>query len=101
MRNVLKRSAMTLVLALTVFTVHDSDVDVIGDEPIYHDGKCIGWITSGGYAHSAGQSVAIGFVPREVATESEGFEIEILGQNYKANPQREPLFDPDASHMRS
>ncbi len=86
---------------MTVFTVHDSEVDVIGDEPIYHKDKCVGWITSGGYAHAAGKSVAIGFVPKDVAGESDGFEIEILGQNYKASPQREPLFDADASHMRS
>jgi len=87
--------------AMTVFTIHDNEVDVIGDEPIYHGGKCVGWITSGGYAHSAGQSVAIGFVPNEIAAEADGFEIEILGQNYKASPQRDPLFDADASHMRS
>ena len=87
--------------ALTVFTVHGNEVDVIGDEPIYHNGECVGWITSGGYAHAAGQSVAIGFVPTEVASETDGFEIEILGQNYKASPQQDPLFDADASHMRS
>ena len=87
--------------AMTVFTVHGNEVDVIGDEPIYHKDKCVGWITSGGYAHAAGQSVAIGFVPTDVAGETDGFEIEILGQNYKASPQKDPLFDADASHMRS
>jgi dimethylglycine dehydrogenase len=53
--------------ALTVFTVDGNDVDVIGDEPVYHNGKCVGWITSGGYAHAAGKSVAMGYMPRDIA----------------------------------
>jgi dimethylglycine dehydrogenase len=87
--------------AITVFTVHDNDVDVIGDEPIYHDGKCVGWVTSGGYAHAAQKSVAIGYVPGELANETKGYEIEILGQTYKASVQRDALFDADARQMRA
>jgi dimethylglycine dehydrogenase len=87
--------------ALTVFTVHDAEVDVIGDEPVYHNGKCVGWITSGGFAHGAGRSVALGYIPRELVNETNGFEIEILGQVYKASPQAEPLYDADASLMRA
>jgi dimethylglycine dehydrogenase len=86
--------------ALTVFTVDGNDVDVIGDEPVYHKGKCVGWITSGGFAHAAGKSVAMGYIPRDIADETDGFEIEILGSIFKATPQAEPLFDPAASEMR-
>ena len=87
-------------LALVCFTVETRDVDVIGDEPIWHDGKVIGWVTSGGFAHWAGKSVAMGYVPREIAAAETGFEIEIIGKRYKASPQRQPLFDPDGSRMR-
>jgi dimethylglycine dehydrogenase len=85
---------------LTVFTVKGEEVDVIGDEPIFHNGKCIGWVTSGGFAHAANKSVAMGYLPRDIAKENNGFQIEILGSIYDATPQREPLFDPDASQMR-
>ena len=87
--------------ALTVFTVVGNEVDVIGDEPVYHNGKCVGWITSGGYAHAADKSVAMGYIPRELMNETNGFEIEILGQIYKAVPQAEALFDADAKQMRA
>ncbi|MGB7205737.1 MAG: FAD-dependent oxidoreductase, partial [Anderseniella sp.] len=86
---------------LTVFTVAGNEVDVIGDEPVYHNGKCVGWITSGGYAHAADKSVAMGYIPRELMNETNGFEIEILGQIYKAVPQAEALFDADAKQMRA
>ena len=56
-------------LRLITFTVDTKDVDVIGDEPIYHDGKVLGWVTSGGYAHHAQKSVAMGYVPKEIGGE--------------------------------
>lgn len=87
-------------LRLLTFTVETKDVDVIGDEPVWHKGKVIGWITSGGYAHYVGQSVALGYVPKEIALEGEGFEIEIIGKRHKARPQREPLFDAKGERMR-
>ena len=45
--------------------------------------------------------VATGYIPRELVSESNGFEIEILGQIYKARPQAQPLYDADASLMRA
>ena len=87
-------------LKLVTFTVETKDVDVIGDEPIWLKGKVLGWVTSGGYAHHVGKSVALGYVPKEVADEEDGFEIEIIGKRYNARPQREPLFDPQGTRMR-
>jgi dimethylglycine dehydrogenase len=85
---------------LLAFTVETRDLDVIGDEPVWHDGAVVGWITSGGYAHWAGKSVALGYVPLAIADADEGFKIEIIGKRYPASPQRQPLFDPDGKRMR-
>ena len=43
-------------------TVDANDADAIGDEPVWHDGKVVGWVTSGGYGHTVGKSVALGYV---------------------------------------
>jgi len=88
-------------LRLITFTVDTKDVDVIGDEPIYHGGRVLGWVTSGGYAHHAQRSVAMGYVPKEISESEDGFEIEIIGRRYPARPQREPLFDPKGERMRA
>ncbi|MES0812035.1 FAD-dependent oxidoreductase [Roseibium sp. SCPC15] len=84
------------------FVVDASDADVMGDEPIWHDGKVIGWITSGGFGHFVGKSLAQGYVPSEMATDTStgAFEIEILGERCKATIIEEPLFDPKAERMR-
>ena len=83
------------------FTVDADDADAIGDEPVWHDGKVVGWVTSGGYAHTAGQSVALGYVPAALAAANSGFEIEIIGERRKAVRLDEPLFDPKGLRMRA
>ncbi|HET7727309.1 MAG TPA: FAD-dependent oxidoreductase [Candidatus Limnocylindrales bacterium] len=82
----------------------EAPADVIGDEPIWHDGKVVGWVTSGGYGHSVGRSIALGYVPSELAEPDapggQSFEIEIIGRRRPARLQPEPLFDPQGLRMR-
>src|SRR5579859_2629371 len=54
-----KRRLVTLV-------VDAVEADVIGDEPVWHDGKVAGWVTSGAYSHHVGKSVALAYVPAEL-----------------------------------
>ncbi|HMB48981.1 MAG TPA: FAD-dependent oxidoreductase [Afifellaceae bacterium] len=84
---------------LVSMVVEAGDADVIGDEPIWHGGEVVGWVTSGGYAHNAGLSMAQGYVPAALA-EDNVFEIEILGERHQARVQAEPVFDPEAERMR-
>ncbi len=76
--------------------------DVIGDEPIWHDGTVVGWVTSGGFAHASRASIALGYVPAALATPDSGpFEIEIIGQRRPARLQVGPILDPEGRRMRS
>ncbi len=52
---------------LVTFVVDAADADAIGDEPVWHDGKVVGWVTSGGYGHCVGKSIALGYVPAALA----------------------------------
>ena len=85
---------------LRAFVMDADDADVIGDEAIWHGGRVLGWVTSGGYAYNAQKSVALGYVPKEVADESDGFEIELLGKRHAARMQQAPLFDANLERMR-
>jgi dimethylglycine dehydrogenase len=93
------------VRRLVSFTVDVPDgpdaADVIGDEPIWHDGQVVGRVTSGGYAHASKASVAMGYVPAGLAAASSGFEVEVLGHRRRATRLDECLFDPDGKRMRS
>jgi dimethylglycine dehydrogenase len=87
-------------LRLRAFVMDAVDADVIGDEAIWFGGEVRGWVTSGGYAHHSKASVAMGYVPKEIAEESEGFEIELLGKRHAARMQPAPLFDANYERMR-
>jgi dimethylglycine dehydrogenase len=88
-------------LRRVTFIVEANDADVLGDEPIWQDGKVVGWVTSGGFAHYVDRSLAQGYIPRELAMNGRAFEIEILGERRPARIQAEPLFDPEGTRMRA
>jgi dimethylglycine dehydrogenase len=90
-------------LRRVTLVVDAGDADVLGDEPIWHDGKVIGWVTSGGYGHCVERSLAQGYVPRALASDARkgAFEVEILGERRTATIAGEPLFDPQGQRMRS
>jgi dimethylglycine dehydrogenase len=88
-------------LRLGTFTVDAGDADAIGDEPIWHEGKVVGWVTSGAYGHRAQRSLALGYIPAGLAQETDGFEIEIIGERRKARREGAAVFDPDGSRMRA
>ena len=86
---------------LCTFAVETEDIDVLGDEPIWLDGEIRGRVTSGGYAHESGKSIALGYVPKAFVNRTEGWEIEILADRCSARLFSEPLFDPRGEKMRA
>jgi dimethylglycine dehydrogenase len=88
-------------LSLQTFAVDALDADAIGDEPIWRDGKVIGWVTSGGYGHCVGQSLAMGYIEKDLAGADSGFEIEIIGERRPAVRLAAPAYDPQGLRMRS
>ena len=88
-------------LRLVTFSVDAADADAIGDEPIWHEGRVIGWVTSGGYGHRVQRSLALGYIPVALDSAGDGFEIEIIGERRRARPASAALLDPSGSRMRS
>lgn len=87
---------------LKLFRIPDTDADAIGDETILFDGKPVGMVTSGGFGHTCGQSIAMGYVPTALdAGQGGGFAIEILGRPRQAFPVDGPLVDPSGARMRA
>jgi len=64
--------------------------------------RVVGWVTSGGYGHSVGHSMAQGYIPAALADRGEHglFEIEVLGVRRQARIAIEPPFDPQGKTMR-
>ena len=86
---------------LITMTIETKDIDVTGDEAIMKDGKCVGYITSGGYAHHVKKSMAMGYVPCNLAEKNTELGVEINGNLYNSKVQSEPLYDPRGTKMRN
>ena len=87
-------------LRLVSLVIEAADADVVGDEPVRLDGKTIGWVTSGGYAHHIARSMALAYVPAELAVDGARFAVEILDDLRPATLISAPLFDPNGGRMR-
>ena len=85
---------------LITLSVEAGDADAIGDEPIYHEDQVVGWVTSGGYGHSVGQSIALGYVNVAHATATKGYAVEIIGERRAAVRLASAPFDPSGARMR-
>ena len=88
-------------LRLLTFKVETQDADALGDEPIWHDSKVVGWVTSGAFGHRVKHSLALGYVPLALASARSGFEIEILGERRAAQLLTEAAYDASGSRMRT
>jgi glycine cleavage system aminomethyltransferase T len=97
----LAESATGAKKKLVTMVVDSDDIDVCNDEAIIKDGEAIGYVSSGGYAHHVGKSVALGYVPAALAKAGTQVEVEIMGERYGAEILDKPLYDADGGRMRS
>ena len=81
--------------------IDGESIDVSNDEAILRDGTAVGYVCSGGYAHHVACSMALGYVPTEIAVSDARFDVEILGERFPARVQTMPLYDPNGERMRS
>ena len=71
-----------------------------GGECILHAGRVIDVTTSGGFGHTIGRAIALGYVPVDLAAETSGFEIEAFGERFPAEISFTALYDPEMRRMK-
>lgn len=88
------------------FLLEDPEPLLYGDEPIYRDGKRVGYLGSGGYGHTLGGSVGLGYVEHEEGVtagfiKSGRYELEVVGRRYPAKASLRPMYDPKGKKVRA
>ena len=82
--------------------VHNgTDSDVLGNNPIYDNGKVVGRATGGDFGFRLNKSIAIGMVKPELATTGQKLKIDILGKMHDASILEESPYDPENKLLRS
>jgi dimethylglycine dehydrogenase len=89
-----------LAKRLVLLDIEAGEVDAFGDEPIYQDDRIVGRITSGGYGHRLGKSLALAYVWPEASAQDTELEVEILDERFQARVAPRPLYDPDNQRLR-
>ena len=85
---------------LATLEVDAADADASGFEPVWHGGRRVGFVTSGGYGHTVGKSLALALVEREAAREGTALSVHIVGVERSARVIAASPYDPAGSAMR-
>ncbi len=87
---------------LVTMEIHNvEDADVLGNNPIYDNGKVVGRATGGDFGFRLGKSIALGMVKPNVATTGQKLKIDILGKMYDATILDESPYDPENNLLRA
>jgi len=86
---------------LVTLSLKHSEADAAGYEPIWlYKESIVGFVTSGGYGHCAGVSLAMGYLQSSIPDGQEGLTISILGEHCDCRVLNQPAVDPDGTRMR-
>ena len=85
---------------LVTLKVAATDADASGYEPVWQDGRLVGFVTSGGYGHTVGQSLAMAMVDRAVSSPGTALSLHIVGQEVAAEVIAASPHDPSGVAMR-
>ena len=86
---------------LVTLEVDSSDSDASGFEPIWKNGKRVGFITSGGYGHRIQKSLAMGLINTDLAESGQEIDVHIVGKEKKAKIIPVSPYDPKGELMRA
>ena len=89
---------------LATFTVEDQGVILLGRETIYRDGVRVGWLSSGGFGHTIGKPIGLGYVRAAVVDEAflatGNYELEVASERVPARLHLGALYDPSGARVR-
>ncbi len=85
---------------LVTLEVDAVDADASGYEPVWSNGRRVGFITSGDYGHTVDQSLAMALLDREHAEEGTELTTHIVGVECPARVIAPSPYDPTGSAMR-
>ena len=85
---------------LCTFTLEgDRPTLLTGGETISHRGRVIGAVSSGGYGHTVGKNIALGYLPAAEASQEDGYAIEVFREAIPATRHANALYDPERKRI--
>ncbi|GAB2912486.1 FAD-dependent oxidoreductase [Nonomuraea fastidiosa] len=98
-KDFIGRDALTTDVTRTLVPLLSAEV-VMGKEPVRHDGRTVGYVTSAAYGHTIERPIAYAWLPAELAEPGTQVEISYFGRRIPAEVAAEPLYDPGMEKIR-
>ena len=95
-----ERAAGSQTVLVTI-AIDAVDADAAGYEPIWSDGKRVGFVTSGGYGHTVRKSLAMALIDRDKAAIGTSLTVHINGIERTASVIAPSPHDPQGAVMRA
>ncbi|KAF2012420.1 glycine cleavage T protein-like protein [Aaosphaeria arxii CBS 175.79] len=94
------RSAATRASArrLACITIDDSQSMIMGKEPVFYQGKAVGYVTTAAFGFTVRKPVAYAWLPRGLER-GDKVEVEYFGTTIKATVVGDPLYDPEETRL--
>ena len=86
--------------ALVTLEIEALDADASGYEPVWQEGRLVGFVTSGGYGHAVGRSLAMALRRREAAATGTALTTHIVGVERPARVIAPSPYDPAGARLR-
>jgi len=86
---------------LVTLEIDALDADAAGYEPVWRSGAIVGFVTSGGYGHTLGKSLAMALIAPEAAAVGSELSVHIVGAERKARVIKPSPYDPSGRAMRA
>ncbi|MEC3861572.1 FAD-dependent oxidoreductase [Mesobacterium sp. TK19101] len=86
---------------IATLEIADGDADASGYEPVWQNGKRVGFVTSGGYGHTVGKSLALAMLDRDTARPGTELSVHIVGVERAAKVIPASPYDPEGKAMRA
>ena len=86
---------------LVTLEIDAVDADASGYEPVWRSGAIVGFVTSGGYGHTIGKSLAMALVAPEAAGIGTELSVHIVGVERGARVIAPSPYDPAGKAMRA
>ena len=85
---------------LVTLEIAAQDADASGFEPVWKDGKRVGFVTSGGFGHTLGKSLAMAMVDQDRCAPGTDLSVHVVGIECKARVIAASPYDPEGKAMR-
>lgn len=96
-----KQKAEGITRKLCCLTLNDSTAITIGNEPVRHDDRVVGWAQPGAYGYSVQKSIAYAYLPIELAAPGMTLDVELIGERIGAIVAQDPQWDPKGERVKA